>query len=973
MIFTAAVLFVQSLIVCPRLSPVQQALAVERRFRATRAQADRLYQPKLPPLWMRGGSTKAVAVPERLQRTGRKPVRLAFYSGWDPESLTSLKNNAAKLTHVAPEWFFVSGTPAELGAKPDAQVLASALEHDLALMPLLTNLNGTWQPEAVETLVIAEDERQKQFCTRLAEQLKELPAAGVLVDWEEVDPTYRDAVSRFFSTLASVLRGEGLELWLCIPVGDDVRVYDLDKLANSVDRFVAMLYDENGEGDEAGPIASPEWFAEWLGVLAEHGNPGQWIVGIGAYGYDWSAGRPAKTISFADCMVRASRAGEGSITTGASSNGPHFAYTEQDQAHEVWFLDAVTFYNQKVQAEAKAVGGIGLYRLGTEDPAVWKLLDGGRSCPPAAIETIKGGATIAHIGDGDFVTATNEPANGARTITVDASGGWNARYVSYPQYPLLVHQGQSSQTQVSLTFDDGPDPAWTPHVLDILKTKDVKAAFFVVGSNAVRYPDLVRRIIADGHELGSHTFTHADISAMPPAIVRLELNATERVIEYLTGQSTILFRPPYNADRYPHTSAELRPLLIANQLGYITVSESIDSEDWDESGPSVLLERIRERRGEGNVVLLHDAGGDRSATVAALPLIIDYLRRRGDEIVPLHRLVGAPRDAFMPSIPANDTGEDLIIAGLGFHLLHLLERFGWAFMIATTALLLVRTAVLLLLAISHRIRQRGKSDVAPDMVEPVSVLIAAHNEAAVIEATLASVLATNYRGRVEVVVVDDGSDDDTAGRVARAAHHDTRITLIRQPQQGKAAALNAALRAAAHELIVMLDADTQFRQDTIGRLLFPFRDKKVGAVSGHARVGNQTSWITLFQSLEYTCGFNLDRRAYDRWNCVTVVPGAVSAFRKNVIAAAGGMSEDTMAEDTDLTLMIHHLGYSVTYSPTAIAFTEAPDTVAGLVRQRTRWAFGTLQCLIKHNDLLLNPRYKGLAFFSLPSVWFFHF
>jgi cellulose synthase/poly-beta-1,6-N-acetylglucosamine synthase-like glycosyltransferase len=373
------------------------------------------------------------------------------------------------------------------------------------------------------------------------------------------------------------------------------------------------------------------------------------------------------------------------------------------------------------------------------------------------------------------------------------------------------------------------------------------------------------------------------------------------------------------------------------------------------------------------VVLLHDAGGDRSATVAALPLIIDYLRRRGDEIVPLHQLVGVSRDAFMPSLPPNDPGEELLIADVGFHLLHLLERFGWAFMIATTALLLLRTVVLLVLAVRNRIQQHGKADVQPDMAEPVSVLIAAHNESAVIEATLASVLTTGYRGGIEVVVVDDGSDDETATLVARAAQHDTRVKLIRQSQKGKAAALNAALRIAAHELIVMLDADTQFRPDTIGRLLFPLKDKEVGAVSGHARVGNRTSWITLFQSLEYTCGFNLDRRAYDQWNCVTVVPGAVSAFRKSAIMEAGGLSEDTMAEDTDLTLMIHRLGYKVAYAPTAVAFTEAPDTIAGLVRQRTRWAFGTLQCLIKHNELLFNPQYKGLAFFSVPSTWFFHF
>jgi len=972
-VFTCIVLFMQSLIVCPRLSRLQQAYNLSRSLKAQIDRAEKLFPPKLPPDWVRLSAQKSTVVLKPAIHKKKKPVRLGFYTGWDPASFTSLEENAAKLTHVAPEWFFLSGTPAELSAKPDRQIHEFASRHGLAFMPMLTNLKGSWQPEAVETLASAEAERQQQFSTHLAEQLKDLHAAGVVVDWEEVDPTYRDQISGLFSTMAGALHSEGLEVWLCIPVGNDIKVYDLDTLANTVDRFVAMLYDENGEADEAGPIASQEWFTQWLSVLLDHGSLAQWIIGIGAYGYDWKVGEPAKAISFADCMARANRAGEGPIENQATSYGPHFTYTEQDQTHAVWFLDAMTFFNQKVKAEGRGVGGIALYRLGTEDPALWQTLECGNSCLPGPLETIKSTDTITHIGEGDLITVVNEHADGSRTITVDSAGLWNARYVSYPSYPLLYHQGQSRQEQVSITFDDGPDPEWTPRILDILKARDVKAAFFVVGSNAERYPDLIRRIIAEGHELGNHTYTHADISDMPPAIVKLELNASQRSIESIAGCSTVLFRPPYNADRCPHSLAEFKPLLIADELGYISVSESIDSEDWDKSGPSVILERIKERRGEGNVVLLHDAGGDRSGTVAALPSIIDYLRMRGDEIVALHQLIGVPRESLMPPIPANDPTEELLISQAGFHLLHLLEQLGWAFMITTTALLLLRTLVLLVLAVRNRKQRYRKLDVQPSTPEPVSVLIAAHNEAAVITSTLDSVLTTRYRGSIEVIVVDDGSADETAALVENTALRDKRVKLIRQSSKGKAAALNAALRAAENELIVMLDADTQFGPETISALVSRLRDKEVGAVSGHVKVGNSTSWITLFQSLEYTCGFNLDRRAYDEWNCVTVVPGAASAFRKSAIMQAGGLSEDTLAEDTDLTLMMHRLGYKVCYAPDAIAVTEAPVTVSGLVRQRSRWAFGTLQCLIKHNDLLFNPKYKGLAFFSLPSIWFFHF
>ena len=118
-------------------------------------------------------------------------------------------------------------------------------------------------------------------------------------------------------------------------------------------------------------------------------------------------------------------------------------------------------------------------------------------------------------------------------------------------------------------------------------------------------------------------------------------------------------------------------------------------------------------------------------------------------------------------------------------------------------------------------------------------------------------------------------------------------------------------------------------------------------------------------------GFNLDRRAYTLWNCITVVPGAISAIRKSAIDEAGGLSLETLAEDTDLTLALHKRGQRIVYVPEAIAWTEAPETVRTLARQRFRWAYGTLQCLWKHRDMVFNWKYRALGWFSLPSVWFF--
>src|SRR5207247_533750 len=375
--------------------------------------------------------------------------------------------------------------------------------------------------------------------------------------------------------------------------------------------------------------------------------------------------------------------------------------------------------------------------------------------------------------------------------------------------------------------------------------------------------------------------------------------------------------------------------------------------------------RIKQQVHAGSVVVLHDAGGDRSQTVEALPRILDWLHTRGDTIVPLSTLLGTTRDAVMPPVQGNAQSLTRLVSSTGFRVYHSIEQFLWAFMIVATALVVIRTLVVVWLA--YQFRRGPKTDFA----EPISVVVAAYNEEKVIVETLRTLLATDYKGEIEVVVVDDGSRDHTAAEVERVASSEARVRLLRQENRGKAQALQRGLAAVRHGIIVFIDADTQCQRDTLPRLLEPFADARIGAVSGHAKVGNLRTFIARCQALEYTCGFNLDRRAYNRWNCITVVPGAISAIRKDAINEAGGLSLQTLAEDTDLTLSLHRNRQRIVYVSDAIAWTEAPETVRTLARQRSRWAYGTPQCLWKHRDMVFNWNYRALGWFSLPSVWFF--
>jgi cellulose synthase/poly-beta-1,6-N-acetylglucosamine synthase-like glycosyltransferase len=219
--------------------------------------------------------------------------------------------------------------------------------------------------------------------------------------------------------------------------------------------------------------------------------------------------------------------------------------------------------------------------------------------------------------------------------------------------------------------------------------------------------------------------------------------------------------------------------------------------------------------------------------------------------------------------------------------------------------------------------------------------------------------------------VDDGSSDETIDIVREAYGSHPSVSAYRKENGGKASALNYGIERAQHEIVIGLDADTIFDDDTVAELVQPLKDPKVGAVAGNAKVGNRINLVTRWQALEYVTSQNLDRRAFSLLDCITVVPGAVGAWRRSVVQQVGGFREDTLAEDQDLTLAIRRSGLSVAYADSAVAYTEAPDTLRGLAKQRFRWSFGTLQCTWKHRDAFLRPKYGSLGFVGLPNVFLF--
>src|SRR5436189_3962260 len=939
--FLGTVLFVQTLFVAPQMSVPFSLRQLKGQLKALQKEnpAGQLSPSSL--LWQKFGAARQAAKklggpaptpsPRPRKKSPNNEVRLAFYTNGDPYSYASLQQHAAQITHLCPEWMTVIDGMGDLQIDADSRLSKLIANKGIALMPLLTNLVGdTWQPEAIENLAHGPAKRQDGFIERVLSVLRSAKASGVVVDWQQIDPAYKKDITKFIDKFADALHDENKELWLCVQPSQELDYIDLDALADNVDRFVAMLFDETSDTDPPGPLASRSWFEGWVRALLEGSDPKQWIIAIGSYGYDWAiGGKKAELIAFAEAMSRANDAEINSVEVSGPSYSPYFYFQDEDKEHAVWFLDAVTFLNQVRQVRDQKAGGFALYRLGSEDPAIWDALSVPRDFSfdnqtRQSLEPIKSRDTIADVGDGEIVTVDEDRSDGMRKLAVDADGYLTAKYVKFAQFPTLYHQGAGGEHQVAITFDDGPDPRWTPKILDILKAANVKAAFVLVGVNAERYPSLVRRIVDEGHEIGNHTYYHPNLALCWPEHIRLELNATQLLLETITGRATTLFRPPYAADSSPTQLSELTPLKIAEDLNYLIVLESIDPQDWSKPGADVILQRVKQQRRDGSIILLHDAGGDRSQTVEALPRILNWLHKRSDTVVPLSTLLGTTRDALMPVVQNNGQSLTRLVSSTGFRVYHTIEEFLWAFMIVATALVVVRTLIVIWLA--YRFRRGPKTN----FTEPVSVVIAAYNEGKVIAETLRTLLATDYKGEIEAVVVDDGSRDATAAEVERAANGEPRVCLLRQENRGKAQALQRGLAAARHGFVVFIDADTQCQRDTLPRLLEPFADARIGAVSGHAKVGNLRTFIARCQALEYTCGFNLDRRAYNRWNCITVVPGAISAIRKAAINEAGGLSLQTLAEDTDLTLSLHKDRQLIDYVPQAIGWTEEPESVRTL-------------------------------------------
>ncbi|HXW99683.1 MAG TPA: polysaccharide deacetylase family protein, partial [Candidatus Acidoferrales bacterium] len=619
-------------------------------------------------------------------------IRAAFYVPWDAASFSSLRSYARQIDILYPDWLHVLTADGRLQGVDDQtnkffDVVQGATvrsvddrvmpflkleDPGMEVFPMVNNFdNADWVD--ISSFLNNPDSRSL-FRGQVSQFLSSGHFRGLMIDFEAFPAAGQPGYVALLNELASDLHARGLKLYVAVPPHNGE--YDYPAVAAAADGVVLMNYDEHYPGAASGPVASQDWFVQNLTFARTVIPKDKIICAIANYGYDWVL-KPKKgklppsihdtTVSVQEAWL-AARDSDEDVNFDDDAMNPHFSYLdEQSLRHDIWFLDAVTALNHIRAAQGLGIQTFALWRLGSEDRSLWKVWD--VPGDPGAADKLKDvppGADVDMEGQGEILRIEDKPAHGIRDLTIDADTKQitDEVFQNLPE-PYRVGRYGYSPNKIALTFDDGPDPEWTPKILDVLRDKHATATFFLIGIQTDKFSGIAKRVYREGNTIGNHTFTHPDVSNISTTYMKVELNLTERLFASLVGVRATLMRPPYAIDEEPDTADQVRPLEIPQEMGYITVGNRIDPNDWSsnprrsaEQITSYVLSHLPPCRVDdlrcGNIVLLHDGGGDRSETVRALPMIIDGIRARDYEIAPVYDLIGKTRADVMAPLP---TGE----------------------------------------------------------------------------------------------------------------------------------------------------------------------------------------------------------------------------------------------------------------------------------------------------------------------------
>jgi peptidoglycan-N-acetylglucosamine deacetylase len=837
-----------------------------------------------------------------------------------PDAQAQIDSQARYLTALGMDGYFLN-SDGSLQATDNTLLLLHTHIADTRGMFLVQNYTanaagqGAFDPKTAQA-VLSDPAKRTTLVDSIIDQAVAQHWDGVIMDFEGLSDSglakYAQLLDEIKAKLPSGMQlGVDLQVLHSSPSATYLAAFQ--QLGQAADFVNLMTYDLHVSSGASGPIGPLAWVKSQVQAAEQYIAPQKIRLGVAAYADVW--GPLAKKIGAVLAPAEALKyAATNHLTTTWDPVIGEWHVTRPDGS-EMWIQD-----RQSLQARIRLA-----QQMGIRGVNMWEL---------------------------------------SRSQNLSGATAGIAIYRPYVatrfSRPIHMFNGKGL---VALTFDDGPDPTWTPKILSVLEKLHVPATFFVIGQQAVDHPDLVARALRDGDVIGNHTYTHPDLASLPQWMAQAEINAGSWVIKGITGMQPLLFRSPYGiADTLTRgkfsASADLAQTMGLQEIGWNT-----DTLDWSRPGVAKIVANAAAAPNAEPIILMHDGGGNRAESIAALPKIVAHYRALGYQFTTVDHLDGGVSYPYLVQ-KENFWGlADSLTSIAGFKLWLAARDITGTVLILMAAISLLRLSAGW--ALAARYLRRNSKRISTDARPLVSVLIPAHNEQETIVKTLTSMAKLDYPN-LEVIVAENGSTDETLKRAAEFAAGDGRVVVMKCDARGKAGALNEAFAKSRGEVIVVLDADTVISPNFCSAVVGHFANPEVGAVAGNVKVGNRRNLLTRLQALEYIFSLSLDRASQAQVGIVSVVPGAAGAFRREAILATGGWPDRTLVEDTDLTVQLHRSGWKIEYEPAAVSLTESPETVREVIKQRSRWIYGTTQVVSANMDAVLNLQEGRLGLAALP-------